>query len=92
MCNRIRIIHPIVTLTTKHHLNQSSNMTRYLPAILLAIASLQATIANPLNVREDVPEVIPGEGLPSLAELNVTSAELYAEPLPKIRTCHSDQL
>lgn len=29
------------------------------------------------------PEVIPGDGFPSLAKLNLTSAQLYAMPIPE---------
>lgn len=61
-------------------------MTKYFAAILLAVASLQAASAGPLVGRDEVFEVIPGEGLPSLESLNLTSAELYAMPLDKLRT------
>lgn len=50
--------------------------TRYLSAIVFAFASLKVAIAIP--VAETIyPEVIPGPGLPSLAELGHTSAQLY---------------
>jgi hypothetical protein len=62
-------------------------MAKYFSVILLTIASLQAATASPLAARDEVEvfEVVPGEGLPSLESLNLTSAELYAEPLPEIR-------
>ena len=41
---------------------------------VLLFMCLQQVAAQPSSV---VPEVIPGPGLPSLAELGLTSAELY---------------
>jgi hypothetical protein len=45
---------------------------------LVALAFCTATLvfAAP-GALEDFPEVIPGPGLPTLASLNLTSAELY---------------
>lgn len=48
----------------------------------MAIVIVQAVVAIPTSQVSDVlprdyPEVIPGPGLPSLASLNLTSAELY---------------
>ena len=55
---------------------------KYLQTLLLALTSLNAVLAAPAADSSTVyPEVIPGEGLPSLAELNVTSAELYTMPI-----------
>lgn len=54
-------------------------MVKLFISSLLGLASLQGVMAAP-NV---YPEVIPGPGLPSLAELNVTSAELYQMGTPE---------
>lgn len=59
----------------------------HIATIMLALASFQATSALPAP--ETVyPEVIPGPGLPSLASLNLTSAELYQMGLPKCMYRH----
>lgn len=57
-------------------------MPSLMTSIVLAVAFLQATVAMPTNevaavVVRNYPEVVPGPGLPSLASLNLTSAELY---------------
>lgn len=54
-------------------------------ATLLFIAVNPSNGASlPLSAAEaTTPEVIPGPGLPSLASLNLTSAELYAMPVPE---------
>jgi hypothetical protein len=44
---------------------------------LLALTLCAVGLANALPTAEEYPEVIPGPGLPSLASLNLTSAELY---------------
>jgi len=46
---------------------------------LFGLISLQGVLATP----KVYPEVIPGPGLPSLAELNTTTAELYEMGLPE---------
>lgn len=51
-------------------------------SLVQAVAFVQAAVAMPTNeiaavVARDYPEVVPGPGLPSLASLNLTSAELY---------------
>ncbi len=46
---------------------------------LLGLASLQGVMAAP----KVYPEVIPGPGLPSLASLNLTSAQLYEMGMPE---------
>ena len=51
----------------------------YLSPVILALASFHAVTG--LVVRS--PEVVPGEGLPSLQELGITSAELYAMGRPE---------
>lgn len=48
--------------------------------VLLALGAFQVTSATPLT--QQVSEVIPGPGLPSLESLGLTSAELYAMPTP----------
>ncbi|KAL2193941.1 hypothetical protein P885DRAFT_80722 [Corynascus similis CBS 632.67] len=53
-------------------------MAKFLIAALLSLASFQAVLAAP----EVYPEVTPGPGMPSLAELNVTSAQLYEMERP----------
>jgi hypothetical protein len=54
-------------------------MVKSLTLSLLGLASLQGVMAAP----KVYPEVIPGPGLPSLAELNITSAELYEMEIPE---------
>jgi hypothetical protein len=53
---------------------------------LLGLAVLQGVMAVPAPTV--YPEVIPGPGLPSLAELNITSAQLYEMGLPEGRVRH----
>ena len=53
----------------------------YLSTFVLALTALQTAAALPAAVQV-FPEVTPGPGLPSLASLNLTSAELYTKPLP----------
>jgi hypothetical protein len=51
-----------------------------LSSFFLLLAVSQAGHATPLAEERsmvDYPEVIPGPGFPSLASLNITSAELY---------------
>jgi len=58
-------------------------MAKSLLSLLLGLASLQAVTAAPAP--EAVPrpaEFTPGPGLPSLAELNLTMADLDAMPPP----------
>lgn len=50
--------------------------TRYLYTLILAFVSLKTATAVSA-VGKVYPEVIPGPGLPSLAELGLTSEELY---------------
>jgi hypothetical protein len=57
-------------------------MTNYAAVLFLTFNILRAVSATPLMARDDVPEVIPGPGLPSLESLGVTSAELHAMGLP----------
>ncbi|KAK4032533.1 hypothetical protein C8A01DRAFT_20400 [Parachaetomium inaequale] len=54
-------------------------MVKVFISALLGLASLQGVLAAP----KAYPEVIPGPGLPSLAELDVTSAQLYEMGVPK---------
>ncbi|KAJ6568734.1 hypothetical protein B0H19DRAFT_1065542 [Mycena capillaripes] len=50
---------------------------------LAAFAACAVSLANAVPTDPDVPEVIPGPGLPSLASLGLTSAELYSRaPTP----------
>lgn len=61
-------------------------MVKLFISSLLGLASLQGVMAAP----KVYPEVIPGPGLPSLAELNVTSAQLYEMGMPEGKhTIHS---
>lgn len=55
--------------------------TTYLYAFILALTTLKTAAALPTS-EQVYPEVIPGPGLPSLASLNLTSAELYQKKLP----------
>lgn len=59
-------------------------MAKSLISFLLGLASIQAAAATPFKV---YPEVIPGPGLPSLAELNLTSAQLYEKGPPDAGMC-----
>jgi hypothetical protein len=54
-------------------------MVKVFISALLGLASIQGAIAAP----KVYPEVIPGPGLPSLASLNVTSAQLYEMGIPE---------
>ncbi|KAL2168769.1 hypothetical protein VTG60DRAFT_6878 [Thermothelomyces hinnuleus] len=54
-------------------------MAKLFISTILGLASLQGAMAAP----KVYPEVIPGPGLPSLAQLNVTSAQLYEMGLPE---------
>jgi hypothetical protein len=56
-------------------------MATHFPTLVLIIASFQA--AGVLATGYAIPEVIPGPGLPSLASLNLTSADLYAMGKPE---------
>ena len=49
--------------------------------LLLKLFSLGAASAIP-TAEKVYPEVIPAPGLPTLAELGLTSAQLYTMPLP----------
>ncbi|KAK7053661.1 hypothetical protein R3P38DRAFT_3170996 [Favolaschia claudopus] len=52
---------------------------------LLALTLCAVGFANALPNTKEFPEVIPGPGLPSLASLNLTSAELYQRvPSPDV--------
>jgi hypothetical protein len=56
-------------------------MAKFFISSILGLASLQGVMAAPAP--EVYPEVIPGDGLPSLAELGLTSAQLYEMEVPK---------
>ena len=57
---------------------------KFISSLLLSLVSLQAVSASPIiEAREDYPEVIPGEGLPSLESLGLTTAQLYEMPRPE---------
>jgi hypothetical protein len=56
-------------------------MAKFFVSSILGLASLQGAMAAPAP--EVYPEVIPGAGLPSLAELGLTSAQLYEMETPK---------
>ena len=54
--------------------------------LIVALASVHTTLALP-TAESVYPEVIPGPGLPTLAELGLTSAELYQmKPKPGMNT------
>ncbi len=59
-------------------------MAKFLISFLFGLASTQAAAATPFKA---YPEVIPGPGLPSLAELNLTSAQLYEQGPPDGGMC-----
>jgi hypothetical protein len=50
-------------------------------SVILSLALATAVTAAPKA--RDYPEVIPGPGLPSLASLNLTSAQLYEMRTPE---------
>jgi len=55
--------------------------------LVLSLAAFRITSANPLpGTTQQVPEVIPGDGLPSLESLGLTSAKLYAMGNPSAQT------
>lgn len=58
-----------------------------LATVVFSLASLNYVSANPISGRDaQYPEVVPGEGLPSLESLGLTTAMLYETPLPAIRS------
>lgn len=61
--------------------------TTQLPALVVGLASLQAAVAAPHPEARAVPEVIPGQGLPSLESLGLTSEYLYSLPKPQGDPC-----
>ncbi|KAL2136126.1 hypothetical protein VTI74DRAFT_5349 [Chaetomium olivicolor] len=63
-------------------------MVKLFISSLLGLASLQGVMAAP----KVYPEVIPGPGLPSLAELNVTSAQLYEMGMPEELQARAQEL
>ncbi|KAK3299464.1 uncharacterized protein B0H64DRAFT_100563 [Chaetomium fimeti] len=65
-------------------------MAKFFIASVLGLASLQGAMAAP--AAEVFPEVIPGPGLPSLADLGLTSAQLYKMPTPKQLAARLDPL
>lgn len=66
-------------------------MTSFLKFLTVALGAVTLVNAGPtaevkaVPTVEDYPEVIPGPGLPSLASLNLTSADLYKR-VPAART------
>ena len=58
-------------------------MAKFLLPILLGLASLQAAVAAPTP--ETLPELVTGPGLPTLAELNLTLADLRTMSPPSPR-------
>jgi hypothetical protein len=64
-------------------------MAKLVSILLFAITSLQAASATPVDTRADVPEVVPGTGMPSLESLGLTSKDLYAMGKPSARMCFS---
>jgi hypothetical protein len=57
--------------------------TNSLAALMVGLASLQTAVAAPKPETRAVPEVKPGEGLPSLESLGLTSEHLYSLPKPE---------
>jgi len=55
-------------------------MSKFLVPFFLGLVSLNSAMAAP----KVYPEVIPGPGLPSLASLNLTSAQLYEMESPEV--------
>ena len=57
--------------------------TKLITSLVLGLAALQTAHATPAPEVEakTYPEVVPGPGLPSLAELGLTSAQLYEMPV-----------
>jgi hypothetical protein len=74
-------INSVYTPQPKHF--PSLAMTNYAAVLFITFTVLGAISATPLMARDDLLEVIPGPGLPSLESLGVTSAELYAMGLPE---------
>lgn len=57
---------------------------KFIASIFAALVALQSVAASPIvDARDEYPEVIPGEGLPSLESLSVISAQLYEIGLPE---------
>jgi hypothetical protein len=55
----------------------------YFSAIASTLLLATAVSASPLvEQRKAHPEIIPGPGLPSLASLGLTTAQLYETPVP----------
>jgi hypothetical protein len=48
-----------------------------LTSFFLVVLTSAAAVPVPINNADQVVEVIPGRGLPSLASLNLTSADLF---------------
>jgi hypothetical protein len=59
----------------------SLKMTKPLMLLLIGLRSIQAATTAP----KLYPEVVPGPGLPTLAELNITSAQLYEMGPPVLK-------
>ena len=57
---------------------KNSRMFTRIPVFAAVLSALSSTVVAVPAARSSVPEVIPGPGLPSLASLNLTSADLYA--------------
>ncbi|KAH5469203.1 hypothetical protein HBI31_198740 [Parastagonospora nodorum] len=57
----------------------------YFSSIATSMLLATAVSASPLlEQRKAHPEVIPGPGLPSLASLGLTTAQLYETPVPGV--------
>lgn len=57
---------------------------KHTSALLLSLATVAS--AAPADVRSELPEVIPGPGLPSLESLGLNSTYLYSLGKPDNRT------
>jgi hypothetical protein len=54
-------------------------------ALLISIATMASAAPTVANVRSELPEVIPGPGLPSLESLGLNSTYLYSLGKPENR-------
>lgn len=69
---------PLVTSRHSHYSKMAKSM------IFSVILHVSLALSKPTSVARNYPEVIPGPGMPSLASLNLTSADLYNMARPDI--------
>ncbi|KAF1841381.1 uncharacterized protein K460DRAFT_397621 [Cucurbitaria berberidis CBS 394.84] len=58
--------------------------TKQIPALVMGLVSLASAAPAAVEVRAEVPEVIPGPGMPSLQSLGLTSEYLYSLGKPDV--------